>query len=94
MHGCLVAENAALNTVTMCGCWETRPIARHSRSKLRRSRSSTRPNAEHLQGDAPVEVPLPGAEDVAEPAPADRPEVIEPVDVDGRDGGIDGPGHG
>ena len=49
---------------------------------------------EHLQCDAPVEVPLPGAEDVAEPTPADRPEVIEPVDVDGRDRGIDSSWHG
>ena len=43
MHGCFVVVKAALNTVTMCGCWDTRPIARHSRSNERRSRSSARP---------------------------------------------------
>ena len=52
------------------------------------------PERQHLQGDAPVEVPLPGAEDVAEPAPADRLELVEPVDLDGRDGGIGAAGHG
>jgi len=31
MHGCFVEVNALLNTVTMCGCWDTSPIARHSR---------------------------------------------------------------
>ena len=46
-----------------------------------------------LKRDAPVEVALAGAEHVAETAPADRLELVEPVDAHGRDGWISGAGH-
>ena len=93
MHGCFDVVKAALNTVTMWGCCDTRPIARHSRSKLRRSRSSARPKLSTFRATRRLKFALAGAEHVAEPAPADRLELVEPVDPDGRHGGVGGAGH-
>ena len=52
------------------------------------------PEHQHLDGDPPVEVALEGAEHVAEPAPPDRTQLVEAVDLDGRHSGVGVAWHG